>query len=228
MDSGYPVGVHGFSLTSGVRLVALAVDLAGCASVPGPRVREGTDYGSDARGVWVRGPWELIKPSADIDDVIDQLCPVVMQLPDARGHDDGTEHCGLLYQGTDGMFHASAPSRIAATSRSRPTRSKTKTCIIPVAVKDPGGVRVVDADFHSHPWPDSPLTSRADTAARTQKYSIRIQFDTTCHVLKFVPHLNEPVPAEVFKRVGRSWLLLRVIPIYDKGSGVVDPPFEVP
>ena len=85
--------VCGLGVTFGVRLlhlVPVAIGL-GCVSVPGPRVREGTDYGRDERGVWVRGPWELITPAADIDDVVDRLCPAVMQLPDARGHDDGVE-----------------------------------------------------------------------------------------------------------------------------------------
>jgi len=95
-------------------------------------------------------------------------------------------------------------------------------------VNDAAGVRSVEADFHSHPWPNSPLTNKGDTRSKAQRYSIRVQFDTTCHVLKFVPHLHEPVPGEVFERVGRSWHLLRVIPVWDKADGVIWPPFEVP
>jgi len=201
--------------------------------VSGPRVEESTDYGRDEQGVWVRGPWELIKSSGNVDEVIDQLCPAVMQLPDARGHDDGAEYCGLLYQGMDGMFHASAPSRLPGKVRNGQLRGKFakaayKTCSMPVAVKDPGGTRGIDADFHSHPWPSSPMTSEGDTGAPFQRYSIRIQFDTACHVLKFVPHVHEPVPAEIYERVGKSWRLVRVIPVYNKGSGIIDPPFEVP
>lgn len=193
----------------------------------GPHVREGTDYGRDDRGVWVRGPWELITPSADIDDVIDQLCPAVMQMPDARGHDDGVEYCGLLYIGADGQYHASAPSRLGGKAPTGAAEN-SKTCRIPLRVNDASGVRAVEADFHSHPWPDSPLTAGFDTSSRNQRYSIRIQFDTSCHVLKFVPHLHEPVPAEVFQRTGRAWQLLRVVPVYDKAKGKIDPPFEVP
>lgn len=213
---------------AGVRrshLLLLSAGL-GCISAGGPQVREGTDYGVDGQGVWVRGPWEVITPSDDIDDVIDQLCPGVMQLPDARGHDDGVEYCGLLYIGMDGKFHASAPSRLQA--RGSAEQPGMKTCSIPLRANDPAGIRSIEADFHSHPWPGSPLTSRGDTRSKHQRYSIRIQFDTTCRLLKFVPHVNEPVPAELYERVGRSWRLLRVIPLYNKESGVIDPPLEVP
>jgi len=99
---------------------------------------------------------------------------------------------------------------------------------MPFTVKDTTGVRMVEADFHSHPWPNSPLTTEFDTRAAGQRYSIRVQFDTTCRVLKFVPHLNEPVPGEVFERVGHTWSLLRVIPVWDKATGKVNPPLEVP
>jgi hypothetical protein len=198
-------------------------------------VREGADYGRDERGVWVRGPWELAAPSTDVDDVIDQLCPAVMRLPDARGHDDGVEYCGLLYVGGDGQFHASVPSRLPASGLPGPTKNRhgpiqsvLKTCSMPLRVNDPGGVRSVEADFHSHPWPNSPLTPGADTGTRHQRYSIRIQFDTTCHVLKLVPHLSEPIPGELFERVGRSWNRIRVIPVSEKDEGTIRPPFEVP
>lgn len=170
----------------------------------------------------------MITPAADVDDVVDQLCPAVMQLPDARGHDDGVEYCGVIYLGEDGRFHASAPSRLPALVRPGQIKSDEKTCSIPLRVEDAGGVRSVEVDFHSHPWPGSPLTSERDTAARRQRYSIRIQFDTTCHVLKFVPHVNEPVPGEVFERVGRSWHLIRVVPVPKKDLGTISPPFEVP
>jgi len=161
-----------------------------------------------------------------MDDVIDQLCPAVMQLPGARGHDDGIEYCGLLYLGSDGLFHASVPSRLAGKGQA--ASSRTKTCRMPQVVDDSAGVRRIDADFHSHPWPGSSLTSGPDTGAAYQRFSIRVQFDTTCHVLKFVPHRDEPVPAELFERVGRSWNLIRVIPVYNKGEGLIDPPLEVP
>jgi hypothetical protein len=226
---GYHAAMGGMELPFGVRLfigVPLIAGLWSCTSVSGPRVREGTDYGRDDRGVWVRGPWELVSPSADIDDVIDQLCPAVMQLPNARGHDDGVEYCGLLYADAAGRYYASAPARYAA--RGQQASSRTKTCRMPVAGNDSTGVRTIEADFHSHPWPGSPITAGPDTGAQYQHYSIRIQFDTTCHVLKLVPHLNEPVPGELFERVGRTWQRIRVIPVADKGQGVIDPPLEVP
>jgi hypothetical protein len=197
----------------------------GCASASGLMFREGADYGIEKGAVWVRGPWDLVTPSTDIDEVIDQLCPVVMRLPDARGHDDGVEYCGLLYAGADGRFYASVASPL---SPDPPKPSPIKRCIMPSTVRDAGGVGSVEADFHSHPWPYSPLTSGADTAARVQRFSIRVQFDTSCHVLKFVPHVNEPVPAEVFERVGRTWHLIRVIPVWNKTDGFIWPKFEVP
>jgi hypothetical protein len=198
----------------------------GCASAGGLRLKEGADYGREGRAVWVRGPWELVTPSSDMDEVIDQLCPAVMRLADARGHDDGVEYCGLLYVGADGRSYASAPSRLSVEGEVAP--ALTKTCLVPLKLRDAGGFRAIEGDYHSHPWPDSPPSSRRDTAARNQIYSIRIQFDTTCHVYKLVPHVGEPVPAEVFVRVGRSWHLLRSIPLWDKASGNVLPPFEVP
>ena len=166
-------------------------------------------------------------PGTDIDEVVDQLCPAVMRLADARGHDDGVEYCGLLYVGADGRFYASVPSPLSPRA-GRGRSSPHKACRVPKTVNDPTGVLTVEADFHSHPWPDSPLTAINDTRAGVQRYSFRVQFDTTCHVLKFVPHLNEPVPGEVFERVGRSWHLLRVIPVSDKETGKIDPPFEGP
>jgi len=206
------------------RLILLV--MVGCASVTAPLVREGVDFGRGGRGVWVRGPWELIRPSAEVDEVIDQLCPAVMHLPDARGHDDGAEYCGLLYISADGRYYSSVPSRLSAKGQAG--SSSTKTCVIPTEVRDRAGFQTIEADFHSHPWQGSSLTPGFDTATRYQRYSIRIQFDTTCHVLKLVLHVNEPVPGEIFERVGKTWQLLRAIPVWDKESGKIDPPFEVP
>lgn len=151
-----------------------------------------------------------------------------MRLPHARGHDDGAEYCGLLYLGADGLFHASAPSDLSVKVEARPSLAKSKTCIIPIKVNDPTGVRTIEADYHSHPWPGSPITSGGDTAAPKQRYSVRIQFDTTCRVFKFVPHRNEPVPAELYERIGRSWQRIRVLSGADKELGTLQPPIEVP
>jgi len=63
--------------------IPLAAGFACAFATDGVRLEEGVDYGGDNRSVWVRGPWEMVTPSADIDDVIDQLCPAVMRLPDA-------------------------------------------------------------------------------------------------------------------------------------------------
>jgi len=197
----------------------------GCAFTSELRLREGLDYGVAGRQVWVRGPWESLTPSPDIDDVIDQLCPAVMRLENARGHDDGVEYCGLLYEGADNRFYASVPSPLSPEVR---RLSPKKSCRVPLVVNDPAGVRRIEADYHSHPWPDSPLTSIGDTRASVQRYSIRVQFDTTCRVLKFVPHTGEPVPAEIFVRTGHTWSLLRVIPTSDKETGEINPPLEVP
>jgi hypothetical protein len=50
-----------------------------------------------AGGVWVgTRPWEAIQPSSDVDEVIDQLCPAIMRLPDAKDGDYGREYCGLM------------------------------------------------------------------------------------------------------------------------------------
>lgn len=194
-----------------------------CAG-PYRALRESSDYGTDAQGVWVRGPWESIAPSRDIDDVIDQLCPAVMQLEGARGHDDGVEYCGLLYSHSDGTFHASMPSPLSSKYSAK--SSPNKTCRIPRTVKDGAGVSEILADFHSHPWPDSPFTPPGDTGASRLRWSIRIQFDTTCRVLKLVPHLDEPIPGEVFVRAGKQWRRIAIIRLDDKELGITTPSLQ--
>ncbi|HZN91830.1 MAG TPA: hypothetical protein VFB81_03975 [Myxococcales bacterium] len=204
-------------------LASFSLGTVSCASAY-RTLKESSDYGTDARGVWVRGPWESITPSRDIDEVIDQLCPTVMQLEGARGHDDGLEYCGLLYARPDGTFHASAPSPLAAKYAA--VSSPNKTCRIPNTVKDGAGVSEILADYHSHCWPDSPLTAPGDTGESRLRWSIRIQFDTTCRVLKLVPHRGEPVPGEVFERAGKQWRRIAIIRLEDKVLGIPTPSLQ--
>ncbi|GHG88608.1 hypothetical protein [Comamonas sp. JC664] len=53
-------------------------------------------FGPEGDQVWVRGPWPAIQPSTNVDDVIDQLCPVIMEMDGAREKDYGQEYCGVL------------------------------------------------------------------------------------------------------------------------------------
>jgi len=204
----------------GLRRLVIALALSGCA-IPGKALRSGIDFGEDGPRVWVAGPWEAIVPATDVDDVVDQLCPAVMALEHAREHDDGWEYCGLLYTG-GGMTYASAPSPL---SRDKPGPSGIKSCRIPAMVRDPQHDAQVLSDYHSHPWPDSPLSAN-DAALRSQRWSIRIQFDTRCHVYKLVPHVGEPVPGEVYERVGKTWRPTSIIRVEDKPAGLVQPPLS--
>src|ERR1043165_8528599 len=79
-----------------IRLTLVSLALCSCAAQSAIRLRQGEDYGEEGGRVWVRGPWESIQPSRDIDTVIDQLCPAVMKLDRARDGDEGLEYCGLL------------------------------------------------------------------------------------------------------------------------------------
>jgi hypothetical protein len=65
--------------------------LLACASGPHTAGNpEAYGWRDDGR-VWVRGPWEQIRPAKDVDEVIDQLCPAVMQLPRAQRGEYGQE-----------------------------------------------------------------------------------------------------------------------------------------
>jgi hypothetical protein len=207
-----------------VLLASVSLGAPGCTSAQ-RTLKESSDYGTDSRGVWVRGPWELITPSRDVDEVIDQLCPAVMKLEGARGHDDGVEYCGLLYAHPDGTFHASVPSPLSA--KYGVASSPNKTCRIPNTVTGDTGMSEILADYHSHCWPDSPLTAPGDTGSSRFRWSIRIQFDTTCRVLKVVPHLGEPVPGEVFfVRAGKQWRPIAIIRLQDKALGITTPSLQ--
>jgi hypothetical protein len=193
--------------------------LAGCAN--GPRIPvENTDYGLRDGFVWVRGPWEAIKPSTDVDEVVDQLCPAVMSLPRAQGGAYGLEWCGALYSLEDGLYYASMPSPLGPILKAIPEREKR--CKPPYFVKDPRGEAKMLADFHGHPWANSRM-SAGDRSSARQLYSIRIQFDTICQVMKLVPYIGEARPGEVYERRGKSWLLIGIIKPEHKAAGIITP-----
>lgn len=176
------------------------------------------DYGfeGESKLVWVRGPWEVIRPSHDIDDVIDQLCPAVINLPGATLRDYGQEYCGAVDTLADGMYYASAGSPLGRTELVGPSRRKT--CYSPNSVKDPRGEASPAADYHSHPWVPSPMSSK-DRSLATQRWQIRIQFDTGCHIQKLIPNKYSNLPGELYERKGKSWRLIgRILP-EDKDSG---------
>ncbi|MFP2957461.1 hypothetical protein ACLEPN_06420 [Myxococcus sp. 1LA] len=89
------------------RTAALSL-IPGCATAPEPSTTR--DYWRSGLHVHVRGPWEAITPSTDVDEVIDQLCPAVMELPRATDRDYGQESCGAIYSLGDGTYYASMPS----------------------------------------------------------------------------------------------------------------------
>ncbi len=202
-----------------LRILLSALPLA-CAG--GSQKVGGEDYGfeGDSDRVWVRGPWEEIAPSKDIDEVIDQLCPAVMKLPGAQGGDHGQEYCGVIYQLlSENQYYASKPSPLTRSTLS--AVGKRKTCLIPRSVKDSRGALKRDADYHGHPWP-SPM-SEGDRARGNQWYLFRIQFDTRCRVQKLVPHVDDERPGELYERQGKSWKRVGTILPEDKSRGYVTP-----
>lgn len=201
-------------------LTLLCWGLVGCASGPEP-AGEPANYGIDKDGqVWVRGPWEVIKPSQDPDDVIDQLCPAVMELPGAQLGDYGQEYCGLVYSLGDGIYYASHPSPLSRTRVVGP--SKDKSCFTPRRVEDTRGQAEPLADYHGHPWsPSSMIESKADRLAATLVFSIRVQFDKACHIQKLIPYLKEDRPGELYERRGKSWKLIGLIKPEHKASGLI-------
>jgi hypothetical protein len=204
-------------MPTGAKSLLLLVAVCGCSSTSSIEAGR-LDYGFDGESnlVWVRGPWEAIRPSHDIDEVIDQLCPAVMTLPRATHRDYGQEYCGAIYTLADGMYYASVGSPLGRTELVGP--SKRKTCYSPNSVKDPRGEALPGADYHSHPWVPSPMTSQ-DRSLETQRWQIRIQFDTGCHIQKLISHKYSSLPGELYERQGRSWRLIgRILP-EDKKTG---------
>jgi hypothetical protein len=193
--------------------------LLGCASAPLPASDDAmATYGRAGGLVWVRGPWDVIKPSTDMDDVVDQLCPAVSALPGAQDRDYGREYCGVVYTLGDGTYYASFPSPLGPTVLVEP--AKRKQCHVPYSVKDERGQATIQADYHSHPWGPSPMSDR-DRRASTQIYFVRIQFDSRCQVMKLIPHLHEDIPGELFVRQGKDWKLVGHILPEDKTTGTV-------
>ncbi|ABF90489.1 putative lipoprotein [Myxococcus xanthus DK 1622] len=191
--------------------------LAACSSTPAGPV-EGADYGYRNGDVWVRGPWDAIIPSADVDAVIDQLCPAIMQLPRAQGREYGQEYCGAIYSLGDGTYYASLPSTLGPLLKATP--EPQKACFAPRFVNDSRGRTVVLADYHSHSWANSRMSS-ADRRQSRQRFSIRIQFDTGCRVMKLVPYIGEARPGELFERRERKWVRIGVIKPEHKAAGIV-------
>ncbi|MGZ3457784.1 MAG: hypothetical protein ACXU86_04685 [Archangium sp.] len=191
--------------------------LLACASGPLPTGETG-DYGFKGDLVWVRGPWELIEPSKDIDEVIDQLCPAIIRLPNADKGQYGQEYCGALYL-SEGVYYASHPSPLGGMVRTG-DGTQTKQCKPPRYVEESRGQSTVIADFHSHPWPNNPMSPR-DRQGAKQRWSIRIQFDTTCHVMKLIPYLEENRPGELYERKEKRWQLIGLIKPEDKAAGII-------
>ncbi|KFE60767.1 hypothetical protein [Hyalangium minutum] len=207
-------------------LLMMGWNVLGCASASllpsnGASAGEAQDYGVLDNGfVWVRGPWGVIQPSGDIDEVIDQLCPAVMALPRADWKDYGQEYCGAIYTLGDGAFYASKPSPLGKTEAIGP--AQRKNCYPPRYIVDERGRTSTQLDYHSHPWPGSRMSER-DRQARTQIWPLRIQFDTRCTIQKLVPNLDTSLPGEVYERRGQSWVRVGIIPAEDKPFGYVTP-----
>jgi hypothetical protein len=200
--------------------VVLCVLALGCVS--GPRTSgEGVDYGFYSDGkrmrVWARGPWEAISPSRDVDGVIDQLCPAIMKLDLAAMGDYGKEYCGVIYRPLDDPdFYATVPSPLREPERDSALRKK-KTCIAPTTVRDPRGQYKSEADYHSHTWRSSGM-SLVDLVG-PHYYFVRIQFDASCHMQKYIPHIYDNEPGELFERIGKTWKLIGYVK--DKSTGEI-------
>jgi hypothetical protein len=198
--------------------------LAGCSSNQ-RQAKETEFYGfmsADADYVWARGPWPKVQASSDADEVIDQLCPAIMQLDRATARNFGQEYCGIIYSRGDGIYRVTYPSPLGEQQlRGEATQ---KSCFPVRRVVDPEAkVMPILADFHSHPWFPSPL-SQQDKMAANQLYFLKVQFDSACHVQKIVPHLdNKDKPGEVYSRRSKRWVLIGIIKPNNKAAGVVTP-----
>jgi hypothetical protein len=169
--------------------------------------------------VWAEGPWEAVHPSADIDEVVDQLCPAIARQPLAAAGDYGQEYCGVLYRMPDGKYYASHAATLGKVLALGPSRKKL--CRVPVEVRDGRGEPDLRADFHSHPWKGSPMSPQ-DLIAKNQVFSIRIQFDAGCRVLKYLPFLQDGSRAgELYERQGRVWRLVGRVRPENKAIGKV-------
>jgi len=132
----------------------------------------------------------------------------------------GSPRYGLIYSLPDGRYYASVPSPLGL--RIHEGRGPDKSCRIPAMIHDERGSPEVLADYHSHPWPGDPL-SDGDLSARRQRWSIRIQFDTTCRIYKYVPYLGQSRSGEVYLRVAKTWRLQSIVRPDDKKAGKPTP-----
>ncbi|MFP2924002.1 hypothetical protein ACLESO_02050 [Pyxidicoccus sp. 3LG] len=180
----------------------------------------GTLFARQGNSVWVRGPWSEVRPSRDVDEVIDQLCPALMKLPRATDRDYGQEYCGAIYSLGDGLYYASHGSPLGKTT-GRVGAEKRKACIPPSSVVDERGRTATLADYHSHPWAPSPM-SVFDFQSKTQLWTIRIQFDSACTIMKYIPYLQASRPGEVYVRRENRWRMVgRLMTDQDKELGIV-------
>ncbi|HYO53152.1 hypothetical protein [Archangium sp.] len=148
-----------------------------------------------------------------------------MKLPRAQRGEYGQEYCGAIYSRGEGIYYSSKPSPLGETQLS--VQSKRKTCRPPRYVLDDRGTPSPIADFHSHPWSPSAM-SEIDRLADTQRWLIRIQFDTSCHIQKLIHNRDSPRPGELYERRGRSWKLVGYIMPENKETGWITPVEENP
>ncbi|RKG95110.1 hypothetical protein [Corallococcus carmarthensis] len=195
--------------------------LLGCAGTSYFQSGSETLFGQRGARVWVKGPWPAVHPSADVDEVIDQLCPAVMALDRARERDYGQEYCGLIYSLGGGEYYASWPSPLGRTTLVG-SDLRRKSCSVPSSVRDDRGLPSTLADFHSHPWFPSGM-SQEDRWGQSQRWTLRIQFDAGCTVTKLVPYKGENRPGEVYLRRDKTWKLIGYIHEADKDTGFITP-----
>ncbi|MBU8897911.1 hypothetical protein DRW03_28580 [Corallococcus sp. H22C18031201] len=166
----------------------------------------------------MRGPWPAIHSSLKADDIIDQLCAPLMEMPaaaPARG-EYGQEYCGVIYS-QEGAYYASWPAAIESLRVSQENKD-FKDCRLPYRVVDERGRTAILADYHTHPWRYSRM-SLQDRWQSHQRYSFRIQMDPTCTVQMYIPHIGESRPGEVYVRQGHRWQLIGQVK--DKMNGVI-------
>lgn len=204
------------------RVIPLMLCLACASGDEYTRRGTGTLFWRRGNSVSVLGPWPEIRPSRDVDEVIDQLCPAIMKLPRATAGHYGQEYCGAIYSLGDGIYYASHGSPLGKTT-GLIGAEKRKACIPPSIVVDTRGRTTTLADYHSHPWFPSPM-SVFDFQNKTQLWVIRIQFDSACTLMKYVPHKNSPRPGEVYVRRNKDWHMVgRLVTELDKELGIVTP-----
>ncbi|MBZ4415792.1 hypothetical protein [Myxococcus sp. RHSTA-1-4] len=99
---------------------------------------------------------------------------------------------------------------------------KRKHCLVPTLVLDDRGRTVTLGDYHSHPWFPSPM-SQEDRWNESQHWTIRIQFDSECTIMKLIPYKGERRPGEVYLRQSKTWKLVGYILEGDKETGFITP-----